>query len=54
MKISQFMSYNKRNKFILKFHKTASRKLVPGLFEFAKTYAQPLLENETFEASYLH
>ena len=28
-------------------------KLVPGPFVFAKNWAQPLLENEIFEASYL-
>ena len=34
--------------------KTVTWKLVPGPFEFAKNYAQPLLENETFQASYLY
>ena len=31
-----------------------TKKLVPGSFVLAKNLAQPLLENETFEASYLY
>ena len=31
--------------------KTATWKIVPGPFVFAKNQAQPLLENEIFEAS---
>ena len=34
--------------------KTATGKLVSGPFVFAKNYAQPLLENEIFDASYLY
>ena len=34
--------------------KTAAWKLVQGSFVFTKNYAQPLLENEIFEASYLN
>ena len=34
--------------------KTQTWKLVPGPFVFAKTLAQPLLENEIFEGSYLY
>ena len=34
--------------------KIATWKLVPGPFVFANNYAQSLLENETFEASYLY
>ena len=37
-----------------KFTNTAAWKLVPGLFVFAKNLAQPLLENEIFEAIYLY
>ena len=36
------------------FTNTAAWKLVPGLFVFAKNLAQPLLENEIFEAIYLY
>ena len=54
MKLDQLMSYHKRKDLSKKSTKTAAWKLVPGPFEFAKNYAQPLLENEFFEASYLH
>ena len=47
------MSYQKRKYFIKNFTKTATRKLVPDLFEFAKNYAESLLENETFEARHV-
>ena len=33
---------------------TATWNVAPGLFKFAKNYAQPPLENETFEASHLY
>ena len=51
MKFDQFISYYKRKNFIKKI---ATWKLVPGPFMFAKNEAQTLLENEIFEASYLH
>ena len=54
MKFDQFMSYHKRKDLFKKSRKTATWKLDPGPFEFAKNWAQPLLENEFFEASYLH
>ena len=36
------------------FIKAATWKLVPGPFAFAKNYAQPLLENDIFEATYFY
>ena len=49
------MSYSKRNNLVKKNStKTAARKLVPGTSEFAKNQAQPLLQNEIFEAIYLY
>ena len=61
MKFGQFMSYYKnknknkqKKKFLKIFAKTSNWKLVPGLLVFAKNLAQPLLENEIFEVSYLH
>ena len=49
MKFGQFMSYCKRKNST----KTAISK-VPGPFVFTENLAQPLLENEIFEASYLY
>ena len=54
MKFDQSMSYHKRKKFIKYSTKTATWKLVPDPLEFEKNYAQSLLENETFKASYLY
>ena len=54
MKFGQFMSYYKRKKLSKHFAKTATWKLVPGPFVFTKDKAKPLLENEIYEASYLH
>ena len=51
MKIDQFMSYYKRKNFVKKVYKIPQ---VPGPFVFTKNLAQPLLENEIFEASYLY
>ena len=51
MKFDQFMSYYKRKTFVKKFYKISQ---VPGPFVFIKNLAQPLLENEIFEASYLY
>ena len=51
MKIDQFMSYYKRKYFVKKFYKIPQ---VPGPFVFTKNLAQPLLENEIFETSYLY
>ena len=48
------MSYFNKMKVILKIAKTATWKLVPGPFLSANNLVQPLLENETFEANYLH
>ena len=43
----------KEKQLLKKTLKTTTWKLVPGPFVFAKNLAQPLLENEIFEASYL-
>ena len=51
MKIDQFMSYYKRTNFAKKFYKILQ---VPGPFVFTKNLAQPLLENEIFEARCLY
>ena len=50
IKLGQFMSYYKRKK---NFTETATWKLNWGPFVIAKNWAQPLLYNEIFEASYL-
>ena len=50
MKFDQFMSYYKK-KIVQKFYKILQ---VPGPFVFTKNLAQPPLENEIFEASYLY
>ena len=50
MKFGQFISYYKR-KLSKKSTETATWKLVPDPFLFAKNEAQPLVENEIFEAS---
>ena len=54
MKFGQFMSYYKRKKLSKHFGKIATWKLVPCPFVFTKDEAQLLLENEIYEASYLH
>ena len=54
MKFDKFMSYSKRTNFIKNYAKTGAWKLLPGPFMFAKSEAQPLLENETFKAIYLY
>ena len=46
--------YYKRKKVAKFFAKTATWKLVPGPFVYAKNQGQPLLENEVFEGSYLY
>ena len=51
MKIDQFVSYYKRTNFAKKFYKIPQ---VPGPFVFTKNLAQPVLENEIFETSYLY
>ena len=48
------MSYDKEKILSKNSTKTATWKLVPGPFEFEKNYVQSLLDNETFEASYLY
>ena len=54
MKIDQFILNNKRKGFLKTFRKTATWKIVSGPFAFANNSAQPLFENEIFEASYLY
>ena len=54
MKFDKFMSYYKRKNFIIKCYKNFGLKTSPRSFVFAKFYAQPLLENGIFEASYLY
>ena len=54
MKFGQFMSYSKEKILSKNSRKTATWKLVPGPFVFAKNYAQPLLENENLkQATYI-
>ena len=54
MKFGQFMTYYKKNNFIKNSQKSVAWKLVPGAFALAKNWAQPALENEIFQAIYLH
>ena len=54
MKFGQFMSYYKRKLKKKNSTKTDTLKLVPGSFVSAKNQAQPILENETFEATCLY
>ena len=55
MKFGQYMwYYNKKKKISIFLTKTAIWKLVLSPFVFAKNNAQPLLENEMFETSYLY
>ena len=51
MKFDQFMSYYERENFVKKIYKISQ---VPGPFVFTKNLAQPLLENEIFEARCLY
>ena len=53
MKFGQFISYYKR-KLSKESTETATWKLVPDPFLFSKNEAQPLAENEIFEASCLY
>ena len=48
------MSNHKRKSFSKHSTKTAAWKQAPGFFVFARNQAQPLLENEIFEISYLY
>ena len=54
VKFGQFMPYYKRKRFIKKLYKNCDLKTSRRPFCVSKNYAQPLLENEIFEASYLH
>ena len=44
----------KKKKSLKKSTKTRAWKLVPDPFAFAKSWAQPLLENEIFKGIYLY
>ena len=54
MEFDQFMSYHKRKRFIRKLYENCSLKTSPRPFYACKELGIPLLENETFEASYSH
>ena len=54
MLLDQFILYYKENILSKNSTKTATWKFIAGPFVFAKNQAQPLLENEIFEASYLY
>ena len=54
MKFGQFMSYYKKKSSSKNYTKIAAWKLEPEFFVFARNYAQLLLENDIFEASYLY
>ena len=55
MKFGQFILYYKRKNFIKKFCKNGHLKTSSSTFVvLLQNQPQPLLENEIFEASYLH
>ena len=54
MKFGQFMSSCKIENFIKKFYKNCVLNTSSGSFVFAKSEAQPVLENDFFEASFLY